>query len=784
MQDNLVIVESPAKAKTIEKLLGKDYFVTSSYGHIRDLAKKGLGVDVNKNFEPEYIVSSDKKKIVDELKKLSKQAKTVWLASDEDREGEAIAWHLQTVLKLSENNTKRITFNEITKDAIKKAIETPRKVDLNLVNAQQARRILDRLVGFEVSPILWKKVKSSLSAGRVQSVAVRLIVEREREIMNFKTETSYKVAAIFVSTDKDDKFQLKATLMSDFKTEKDAFEFLEKCKNAIFTVESVDKKPAKRTPPAPFTTSTLQQEASYKFRFSVAQTMNIAQRLYERGLITYMRTDSTNLSALALGSAKTTIQELFGEKYIHTRQYKTKSKSAQEAHEAIRPTYLHNTEIEGTAQEKKLYELIWKRTIASQMADAELEKTIININISTDAKKFQSTGEVIKFDGFLKVYMESNDDDNENNETSGLLPALKIGQVVVRKEITATQRFSQHPPRYGDASLVKKLEELGIGRPSTYAPTISTIITRGYVAKEDRVGIERKYAKLTLKANDIKSETLNEKAGAEKSKFFPSNIGIVVTDFLLENFNDILDYQFTAKIEEHFDEIADGKLEWTKMLTNFYKPFHKTVHESLETTQSTKAERILGNDPKTGKQVSARIGRFGAIVQLGENDDPDKKYSSLKQGQLIETLTLDEALKLFDLPRTIGEYEGKEVVASTGKFGPYVRHDSKFVSMKKGVDDPYTITIERAIELIEEKRKNESQKNIAKFGDIEVLNGFYGPYIAFDGRNYKIPKGQDPKALTKEDCLALIEEQKDKVTKTKTVAKTKTVKTTKKAAKK
>jgi DNA topoisomerase-1 len=768
MQENLVIVESPAKAKTIEKLLGKDYLVTSSYGHIRDLVKKGLGVDVNNNFKPEYIVSSDKKKLVDELKKMSKQVKTVWLASDEDREGEAIAWHLQKVLKLDDNNTKRITFNEITKDAISKAIANPRKVDLNLVNAQQARRILDRLVGFELSPVLWKKVKSSLSAGRVQSVAVRLVVEREREIMDFKVETSYKVSAIFVSPNKGEKFQLKANLTRDFKTEKEANSFLEKCKNAIFTVENTEKKPVKKSPAAPFTTSTLQQEASRKFRFSVAQTMNIAQRLYERGLITYMRTDSTNLSTLALGTAKQTIKNLFGEKYVKTRQYKTKSKSAQEAHEAIRPTYLQNTDIEGTAQEKKLYDLIWKRTTASQMADAELEKTTININISNDSEKFQATGEIITFDGFLKVYMESNDDDNEHSETSGLLPALVAGQTIARKEITATQRFSQHPPRYTEASLVKKLEELGIGRPSTYAPTISTIITRGYVAKEDRAGTERNYTKITLKSNDIKSEKQNEIVGVEKSKFFPSDIGIVVNDFLTENFPNILNYQFTAKIEEYFDEIADGQLDWIAMLNNFYKPFHKKVDDSLENSQSTKAERILGIDPKSGKQVSARIARFGPIVQLGENEDPDKKFSSLKKGQLIETLTIDEALKLFELPRTIGEYENKEVVASTGRFGPYVLHDSKFISMKKDVDDPYTITIERAIELIEEKRKTDNEKIIAKFGDIEVLNGFYGPYITYDGKNYKIPKNQDPKRLTRDDCLALIDTQKNKEIKIKT----------------
>jgi DNA topoisomerase-1 len=767
MQENLVIVESPAKAKTIEKLLGKDYFVTSSYGHIRDLVKKGLGVDVDNNFTPEYVVPPEKKKLVDELRKLSKQAKTVWLASDEDREGEAIAWHLQNVLKLDDKAAKRITFHEITKDAISSAIENPRKVDLNLVNAQQARRILDRLVGFEVSPVLWKKVKSALSAGRVQSVAVRIIVEREREIMDFKSEVTYKVSAIFVSPDKNDKFQLKAILTSDFKTEKEANDFLEKCKNAIFTVENTDKKPAKKSPAAPFTTSTLQQEASRKFRFSVAQTMNIAQHLYERGFITYMRTDSTNLSTLALGAAKQTIKNLFGEKYIKTRQYKTKSKSAQEAHEAIRPTYLQNAEIEGNAQEKKLYDLIWKRTIASQMADAELEKTTINITISNNREKFQATGEVITFDGFLKVYMESNDDDNENPETLGLLPALVAGQKLNRKEITAIQRFSQHPPRYTEASLVKKLEELGIGRPSTYAPTISTIITRGYVLKEDRAGIERIYTKLTLKSNEIKSEKLKEIAGTEKSKFFPSDIGIVTNDFLIENFPTILNYQFTAKIEEYFDEIADGKLDWIKMLNSFYKPFHKQVDNSLENSQTTNAERILGIDPKSGKQVMARIARFGPIVQLGKNDDPEKKFSSLKKGQLIETLTLAEALKLFELPRTIGIFENKEVIASTGRFGPYVLHDSKFISMKKDVDDPYTITIERATELIEEKRKKDTEKNIAKFGDIEIINGFYGPYIACKGKNYKIPRKQDPKTLTQEDCLEIIENQKNNESKIK-----------------
>ncbi len=791
MQENLVIVESPAKAKTIEKFLGKDYHVVSSYGHIRDLVKKGMGVNTENNFEPEYVVPDDKKKTVTELKKLAKQAKIVWLASDEDREGEAIAWHLKEVLDLDPKRTKRIVFHEITKDAILKAIENPRSIDDNLVDAQQARRVLDRLVGFEISPILWKKLKPSLSAGRVQSVAVRLIVEREREIMAFKSSSSFKVSGEFAPADKAEKFKLKADLNTKFDTEKAAMAFLEKCKAANFSITGIEKKPTKRTPPPPFTTSTLQQEASRKFGYSVSQTMMIAQRLYEAGKITYMRTDSTNLSDLAMNTTKSTIKKLYGDKYSYPRQYKTKSKSAQEAHEAIRPTYMDNQEVDGTAQEKRLYELIWKRTMASQMSEASLEKTIVDIDVSTASEKFQATGEVLLFDGFLKVYMESHDDENEENEeNTSLLPPLKKGQALLANEIAATQRFSQRPPRYTEAALVKKLEELGIGRPSTYAPTISTIIKREYVLKEDRPGVERKYKQLTLKKGDIASKELTEITGAEKSKLFPSDIGLLVTDFLKEYFQDILDYSFTATVEEEFDKIAEGKLNWTKMLHKFYKPFHKEVEKTLEESRPTNANRVLGVDPKTGKEVSVRIGRFGPIAQLGEAEGEEKpQYASLLKGQLIETITLEDALQLFELPRTLGDYESKTVVAAIGRFGPYVRHDSKFVSLKKDIDDPYTIILDRAIELIEEKRKKDSEKviNVFEKEGIEVLNGRFGPYIAFEGNNYKIPKTVDPKMLTVEDCKKLIADQpKDKKAATKTAGKattkTKSVGTKTKAA--
>jgi DNA topoisomerase-1 len=758
MQENLVIVESPAKAKTIEKFLGKDFQVKSSYGHIRDLSKKqGLGIDIDDNFMPDYQISDDKVKVVEELKKLAGKSSTVWLASDEDREGEAIAWHLQEVLKLDPKKTKRIVFHEITKNAIIEAVAHPRSVDMNLVNAQQARRVLDRLVGFEVSPILWKKVKPSLSAGRVQSVAVRLIVEREREVMAFNATSSYRVNALFEPAAAGEKFTLKADLNERFATEKQAQAFLEKCATADFTIRAIEKKPAKKSPAAPFTTSTLQQEASRRFGFSVSQTMSIAQRLYEAGLITYMRTDSTNLSSLALGAAHKAIEGIFGAKYCKTRQYATKSKGAQEAHEAIRPTYMENTGIEGSAQEKKLYDLIWKRTIASQMADAQLEKTTVDITVSTAPQLFQATGEVILFDGFLKVYMETSDDDNEEKNDSGLLPPLKEKQSLKAKEITATERFAQRPPRYTEASLVKKLEELGIGRPSTYAPTISTIIQRGYVMKEDRPGVERKYIQLALAKGGIGRKVLTENTGAEKSKLFPSDIGMVVNDFLVEHFKDILDYGFTAKVEEGFDEIAEGKLVWNNMLKQFYKPFHKVVESTLEVSRPTTAERVLGADPKTGKQVSVRIGRYGPIAQLGDSDDEKKQFASLQKGQLIESITLEAALKLFELPRHIGQYEDEDVVAAVGRFGPYIRHGKSFVSLKKE-DSPYTVELDRAIELIEEKRKKEREKVIRVFekDDIQVLNGRFGPYIAHAGANFRIPKNTDPAALTLEGCKEII----------------------------
>ena len=778
MQENLVIVESPAKAKTIEKFLGKDFLVKSSYGHIRDLSKKQQGVDIDNNFEPDYEISAEKLKVVDELKKLAKKSSTVWLASDEDREGEAIAWHLQEVLDLNPKKTKRIVFHEITKNAILEAVEHPRQVDMNLVYAQQARRILDRLVGFEVSPILWKKVKPSLSAGRVQSVAVRLIVEREREILGFSSSSAYRVSAVFEPAEKEKKFNLKADLTERFATEKKVLAFLEKCKEADFAVQAIEKKPAKKSPAAPFTTSTLQQEASRRFGFSVSQTMIIAQRLYEAGLITYMRTDSTTLSDLALNTSRQAIENLFGKQYYKRRQYATKSKGAQEAHEAIRPTYMENTKIEGTAQEKKLYDLIWKRTIASQMADAQLEKTVIDITISTAPQLFQATGEVLLFDGFLKVYMEANDDESDENTDAGLLPPLKEKQPLSAKEITATERFTQRPPRYTEASLVKRLEELGIGRPSTYAPTISTIINRGYVLKEDRPGVQRDYNRLILKKDVVNKQMLTEIVGVEKNKLFPSDIGMLVNDFLMEHFQNIMDYGFTAKVEDEFDDIAEGKLVWNKMLAKFYKPFHKIVENTLEVSRPTNAERLLGVDPKSGKPVLVRIGRFGPVAQLGETDDEKKQFAGLQKGQLIESITLEEALKLFELPRLVGKYEGEEVIAAVGRFGPYVRHGKVFVSLKKD-DNPYTVTIERATELIEEKRKKDREKNIKIFEkeDIQVLNGRFGPYIVHAGANYRIPKGKDPAALSLDDCQAIITAQsKDKDTKEKPKAKAKKAK--------
>lgn len=779
MQENLVIVESPAKAKTIEKFLGESFLVKSSYGHIRDLSKKNLGIDIEHNFLPEYIVSDDKVKIVQELKSLVKKAKTVWLASDEDREGEAIAWHLAEVLNLDPTQTNRIVFHEITKEAIQNAIKSPRTVDLNLVNAQQARRILDRLVGFELSPLLWKKVKPSLSAGRVQSVAVKLIVEREREIMAFTQTSNFRVTGQFEPINKE--YHLKAELDKRFDEKEQARKFLERCIGANFAINNVEKKPGKRSPAAPFTTSTLQQEAGRKLGYSVSQTMTIAQKLYEAGLITYMRTDSVNLSDTAIAATEKAIKSFYGEEYHNKRRYRTKSKGAQEAHEAIRPTYIENSTISGTAQEKRLYELIWKRTIASQMSDAITEKTTISIGAPNIEEQFIAAGEIVKFDGFLKVYKESADDENSEDESEVLLPPIKVGEQQIAKEIVATQRFTQRPPRYAESSLVKKMEELGIGRPSTYAPTISTIINRGYVIKEDRAGYERNFESLTLKKDKITEKEAKENYGAEKSKLFPSDIGMLVTDFLTEHFSNIMNYDFTAKVEKDFDIIAEGKIKWEDMIRKFYSPFHTNVEETMENSTPTKGEKVLGTDPKTGKAVSVRIGRFGPIAQIGTAEE-EPVYAGLQKGQLIETITLEEALKLFEFPRTLGEYEEKTVQVGIGRFGPYVKHASKFVSIPK-TDSPSEINIERAIELIEAKRKADREKVISTFEEepeLQVLNGRFGPYIAFNGANYKIPKTTDPKGLSLEDCRALIASQASTV-KTKAKPKTKTKSTTAKA---
>lgn len=764
MQENLVIVESPAKAKTIEKFLGNDFLVTSSMGHIRDLEKKDFGIDIENNYIPNYIVSPDKKKIVADLKKLAKQVKQVWLASDEDREGEAIAWHLKEVLNLNPVTTKRIVFHEITKEAITRAIENPRSIDLNLVNAQQARRVLDRIVGFEISPVLWKKVKPSLSAGRVQSVAVRLIVEREREIMAYKPESSFRVNAIFTVTDHNGvKSELKAELSKRFNTRAEAVEFLEKCKTAEFKVSEVTKKPGKRSPAPPFTTSTLQQEASRKLGYSVSQTMAIAQRLYENGHITYMRTDSVNLSSLALNSSKQKIEELHGCKYVKTRNFTTKSKGAQEAHEAIRPTYMSNETINTQNQDKKLYELIWKRTIASQMADAELEKTTVNIAISNTEEKFIATGEVLIFDGFLKVYMESTDDENSSGSADVIIPPVKANDILPLKQSTATERFTQRAPRYTEASLVKRLEELGIGRPSTYAPTITTIQNRNYVIKEDRNGVERSYDVITLIKNKITETRKTEIFGAEKSKLFPTDIGIVVNDFLLEYFDQIMDYNFTANVEKEFDDIAEGKRVWNEMIDKFYKPFHINVEKTLKNSERSKGERVLGVEPVSGKQVSVKIGRFGPVAQLGEQNGAEKnekiQYASLRSGQLIETITLEEALELFRLPRELGNFEDKPVVINIGKFGPYARHNNQFVSLGKD-DDPFSVTLERAKELIEAKRekdKNAILKTFVEDADLKIINGRWGPYISYKKDNYKIPKKTEAQSLGYADCMKIIQ---------------------------
>ena len=778
MQKNLVIVESPAKAKTIEKFLGSDFKVMSSYGHIRDLKKRELSIDTQ-TLLPDYEIPEEKAKLVKELKSNAKKAEKVWLASDEDREGEAISWHLCEVLGLDEKNTNRIVFHEITKPAILQAIENPRHLNMNLVNAQQARRVLDRLVGFKLSPVLWRKVKPALSAGRVQSVAVRLIVEREREIQAFSSEVFYRVNAIFGLHNSDGSAnEVKAELNTRFKTHEEVTTFLDKCKEATFCVSSVSKKPLKRTPPPPFTTSTLQQEAAHKLGLSVSQTMMIAQHLYENGFITYMRTDSVNLSSLCMNAAKAEITALWGSEYSKPRQYHTSSKGAQEAHEAIRPTYMNQTSIEGTSQEKRLYDLIWKRTAACQMADAEIEKTTVNIAINTpdnafDSKKatdstpmFVAQGEVVKFDGFIKVYRETRDEDEQDEDYTRMLPAMAEGQELQRREIAATERFTQGPSRYTEATLVHKLEELGIGRPSTYAPTISTIQQREYVYKGDKKGEERTYTVDVLKGKVITQKTRVEMAGSEKGKLLPTDIGIVVNDFLMQYFPAIMDYNFTAKVEQKFDEIAEGDEQWTTIMKDFYEQFEPTVEKTMKSRSERKAgERVLGTEPGTGRQVSVKIGRFGPVVQIGVADEDNKpKFAQLPADKSMESITLEEALELFRLPRELGSYEGSAVVIGAGRFGPYVLHNKKFVSLPKG-EDPLTVTLQTAIKLIENKRRAEAERHIKLFPNddkLELLKGKYGPYIAYDGKNFRIPKNMHERAaeLTYEECMDIINNSK------------------------
>ena len=759
-QKNLVIVESPAKAKTIEKFLGKEYKVCSSYGHIRDIAKKGIGVDVAGGFVPDYEVSPEKAKTVAELKKLSAAAECVWLASDEDREGEAIAWHLAEVLGLPIDRTKRIVFHEITKNAILEAIASPRTVDMNLVNAQQARRVLDRLVGFELSPVLWKKVKPALSAGRVQSVAVRLIVEREREIIDFQSVQFYKISARFIASDGK---VFKAELDRKFDTRSEAVAFLESVAGVDFRVQSVESKPAVKYPAPPFTTSTLQQEASRKLSMSVAQTMSVAQKLYENGFITYMRTDSVNLSTQAMAAAKEQILSQFGEEYHSWRVYKTKSKGAQEAHEAIRPSYLDRATIEGTTVEKRLYELIWKRTVASQMAAAQIDRTIVTIEVGGHTERFVATGEQVRFDGFMKLYSETVEDENESE--NAVLPIVNEGEDLGLKDMTATQKFTQQPYRYSEALLVRRLEELGIGRPSTYAPTISTIISRGYVIKQNKEGVKRSFDQITLSRGKLTEKTLSEVVGKEKGKLAPTDIGMLVNDYLEEQFPYILDYNFTATVEKQFDAIAEGKEQWTEMIGDFYGDFHKSVENALGSQiKQNSSVRQLGIDPVSGLPVSARIGRYGPMVQIGGENGDKARFASLKKDQLIATITLEEALSLFALPRTLGEYEGQEVVVGVGKFGPYVRHNNKFVSLAKS-DDPYTVTIERAIELIEQKQQQDKAaktpiKTFDGVDDIAIMTGIYGPYIHSEGKNYRIPKSKDPMAMSLEECRAIISKKK------------------------
>ena len=767
MQKNLVIVESPAKAKTIEKFLGKDFKVMSSYGHIRDLKKKELSIDTG-TLEPEYEIPDEKKKLVSDLKKSAKEAEKVWLASDEDREGEAISWHLCEVLGLDEKKTNRIVFHEITKPAILEAIEHPRHLDMNLVNAQQARRVLDRLVGFKLSPVLWRKVKPALSAGRVQSVAVRLIVERERELQAFNSEAYYSVSGVFgITNDDGSQSEVKATLASKLKSHDEVTAFLEMCKDARFVIESIQKKPMKRTPAPPFTTSTLQQEAARKLGFTVSQTMMVAQHLYENGRITYMRTDSVNLSKLCLAASKEEIVSAYGEQYSKTRQYHTSSKGAQEAHEAIRPSYMDSPTIEGTPQERRLYELIWKRTVASQMADAEIEKTTVEISIDAPSAKsealFIAQGEVVKFDGFLKVYRESSDDEDQQQEESGhILPAMREGQELTRREILATERFTQGPQRYTEASLVHKLEELGIGRPSTYAPTISTIQQREYVAKGEKKGEEREYTIDTLKGKLITQKTRKETVNSDKGKLMPTDVGLVVNDFLMKNFPGIMDYNFTAKVEQDFDKIAEGGETWTKMLKTFDKEFEPIVEKTMNSRHEHKAgERLLGTDPKSGKPVYVKIGRFGPVVQIGSAEDKEKPlFSQLPKEMSMNDVTLEQALDLFKLPREIGEFEGSRVVIGAGRFGPYVLHDKQYTSLPKDAD-PMAVTLDEAIELIKERRKQDSQKHLKIFLEdekLEVMNGRYGAYIAYDGKNYRLPKAMQERAaeLKYEECMAIV----------------------------
>jgi DNA topoisomerase-1 len=762
MQKNLVIVESPAKAKTIEKFLGSDFKVMSSYGHIRDLKKRELSID-DKTLEPEYEIPEEKEKLVKDLRTNAKAAEKIWLASDEDREGEAISWHLCEVLGLDEQKTNRIVFHEITKPAIMEAIKHPRHIDMNLVNAQQARRVLDRLVGFKLSPVLWRKVKPALSAGRVQSVAVRLIVEREREIQNFQSEAYYSVNGIFAITNADGSAsEIKATLGTRFKTTQEAEAFLEKCKEATFTVDSIQKKPVKRTPAPPFTTSTLQQEAARKLGFSVSQTMMVAQRLYENGRITYMRTDSVNLSKLCIDACKTEINSLYGKEYSKTRHYQTHSKGAQEAHEAIRPTYMDQVQIEGTAQEKRLYDLIWKRTIACQMADADIEKTTITIKMNTTKEEFIAQGEVITFDGFIKVYKESVDDEENNEEFGSILPQTKKGDQLTRREIQATEKFSQGPQRYTEATLVHKLEELGIGRPSTYAPTISTIQQREYVQKGDKKGEEREYTILILKGKQVSEKTRKELANSEKGKLLPTDVGTVVNDFLMQFFPGIMDYNFTAKVEQDFDKIAEGGEKWNDMIKVFYKKFEPIVEKTLNNRAEHKAgERELGVDPKTGKPVFVKIGRFGPMVQIGAAEDEEKpRFAQMPKEQSIESITLEEALELFKLPRNLGSYKGSDIIIGTGRFGPYILHNKTYISLPKE-EDPMTISLETAVALIHQRQVQEEQRHLKSFEEepkLEVLNGRYGPYLAYEGKNYRLPKSLHEKAteLTLEQCMDII----------------------------